>query len=211
MLPRKKYYENTANTLIKQFNKRNIEAHYFEDINSAKEKILDIIEDGSTVSWGGSMTLEEINLIDDLKQGDYNLLDRSTVKSRKEVKEIYDKAMSCDYFLMSSNAITLDGKLVNIDGTGNRIAALIYGPKNVIIVAGMNKVVLDEDTAFKRVRNEAAPINAVRLNRNTPCSHTGKCADCLSDDCICCQMLVTRKSLIPNRIKVILIGEELGY
>lgn len=211
MLPKEKYYENTANQLIKQFANRGIESYYYNSVSSAKEKILDIIESGSTVSWGGSMTLKDIDLLNDLKQGDYNIIDRSTAKNSEEKDELCIKAMSCDYYLMSSNAITLDGKLVNIDAIGNRIAALIYGPKNVIIVAGMNKVVLDEDTAFKRIRNKVAPINTVRLNRNTPCSHTGKCSDCLSDDCICCQLLTTRKSIIPNRIKVILIGEELGY
>lgn len=112
---------------------------------------------------------------------------------------------------MSSNAITLGGKLVNIDGNGNRIAALIYGPKNVIVVAGMNKVTTDEESAMKRIRNYASPVNALRLSQNTPCAATGECHDCLSDACICCQVLVTRKSRTKNRIKVILVGEELSY
>ncbi|QUH31254.1 lactate utilization protein [Vallitalea guaymasensis] len=211
MTPRKKYYENTSKNLIKQFQKRRIEAYYCENKELAKDKILELLKDGSTVSWGGSMTLQEIDLFDSLKNGNYNLLDRSTAKNNEEAAEIYHQALSADYYLMSSNAITLDGKLVNIDGNGNRLAALIYGPDNVIVVAGMNKVVLDEESALKRVRNEASPINTVRLNKNTPCSITGKCSDCLSDDCICCQTVITRMSRVPNRIKVILIGEELGY
>jgi L-lactate utilization protein LutB len=211
MTPRKEYYENTSKTLIKQFEKRRIEAYYCDDKEQAKRKILELIADGSTVSWGGAMTLREIDLFDSLKNGNYNLLDRSTASTSEEVAEIYHKALSSDYYLMSSNAITLDGKLVNIDGNGNRVDALIYGPRNVIVVAGMNKVVLDEDAALKRVRNEASPINTVRLNMKTPCSITGKCADCLSDDCICCQTVITRMSRVPNRIKVILVGEELGY
>ncbi|MCT4688108.1 lactate utilization protein [Vallitalea sp.] len=211
MTPRKKYYENTSKNLIKQFQKRRIEAYYCENKELAKDKILELIKDGSSVSWGGSMTLHEINLFDSLKNGNYNLLDRSTANNNEEVSEIYHLALSADYYLMSSNAITLDGKLVNIDGNGNRLAALIYGPSNVIVVAGMNKVVLDEESALNRVRNEASPINTVRLNKNTPCSITGKCSDCLSDDCICCQTVITRMSRVPNRIKVILVGEELGY
>ena len=116
-----------------------------------------------------------------------------------------------DYFLMSTNAITMDGELVNIDGRSNRVSCLCWGPQNVIIIAGMNKVALDVESALKRVRNFAAPPNAVRLNKNTPCAQTGKCADCYSPDCICSQIVITRRSSTPNRIKVILVGEELGY
>ena len=112
---------------------------------------------------------------------------------------------------MSSNAITLDGQLVNIDGIGNRLACLIAGPKNVIVIAGMNKIVADVETGIERVRNMAAPPNAVRLGSRTPCAGLGHCADCLVDDCLCCQIVITRKSRIPDRIKVILVGEELGY
>lgn len=211
MTPRKKYYENTSKTLIKQFSKRRIEAYYCETKELAKNKALSLMKEGSIISWGGSMTLHEIDLFSSLKAGDYTLLDRSLAKDASQVDKIYHEALNADYYLTSSNAITLDGKLVNIDGNGNRIAALIYGPREVIVIAGMNKVVLDEDAALKRIRNEASPINTVRLDKNTPCSHTGKCADCLSDDCICCQTLITRMSRVPNRIKVILVGEELGY
>lgn len=211
MTPRKKYYENTSKTLIKAFEKRRIEAHYCETTAEAKKKILSMIQEGTTVSWGGSMTLHEIELFEALEAGDYTLLDRSQAMSPEEADLIYHKALSADYYLTSSNAITLDGKLVNIDGNGNRLAALIYGPRQVIVVAGMNKVVVDEDAALKRVRHEASPINTVRLNKNTPCAHTGTCADCLSDDCICCQTVITRMSRVPGRIKVILIGESLGY
>ena len=112
---------------------------------------------------------------------------------------------------MSTNAITLEGELINIDGRGNRLAFLCFGPQNVLILAGMNKVVTDIDSGFKRVRNIASPPNTVRLNKKTPCAITGKCENCYSPDCICSQFVVTRRSSTPNRIKVILIGEELGY
>ena len=124
---------------------------------------------------------------------------------------IYRKAFSTDYYLMSSNAITLDGQLVNIDGTGNRVAALTFGPAHVILVVGMNKVTKTVDEALDRVHNVAAPPNAVRLGSDTPCGKTGVCADCLSPECLCAQVLVTRYSRIPGRIHVILVGESLGY
>ena len=119
--------------------------------------------------------------------------------------------MGCDVFLMSSNAITEDGQLFNIDGTGNRVAALCYGPRNVIVVAGMNKVAPDLDSAVKRARNEAAPPNCIRLGLDTPCTKLGKCADCSSPDCICCQFLITRRSRVKGRIHVILVGQDLGF
>ena len=175
------------------------------------------VESSGLDSWecqcflGGSMTLKQIGLLDKLREKDLKLLDRDTAKTDDEKRKIQHEAFNCDYYLMSSNAITEDGKLVNIDGNGNRIAALIYGPANVIVIAGMNKVTADEDSAIKRIRTYAAPMNAIRLNKNTPCTRTGSCQDCLSDDCICSQILVTRKSNYKKRIKVILVGEELGF
>ncbi len=207
----KKYYQVNAEQVIKNFQKRNIEGYYCSTANEAAEKALDLIEDGSTVSWGGSMTLQQIGLLERLKETNLELLDRDNASNAEEKAEIQYKAFGCDYYLMSSNAITQDGKLVNIDGNGNRIAALIYGPRNVIIIAGMNKVTKDEDSAMKRVRNYSAPTNAIRLEQETPCTKTGKCHECLVEDCICCQVLVTRKSGHDKRIKVILVGEELGF
>lgn len=211
MNPKKKYYQKKAENIIKNFEKRNIEGYYFASAAEAVEKILEIIEEDSSVSWGGSMTLEEIGIFEKLENRNLKLFDRAKAKNLKEKEDIYHRALNVDYYLMSSNAITQSGKLVNIDGRGNRLAALIYGPKNVIIAAGMNKVVIDEETALKRVKNQAAPANVTRLNKNTPCSKTAHCHECQVDDTICCQTVVTRRSGSKNRIKVILIGEELGY
>lgn len=158
------------------------------------------------------MTLAESGMADALKQrSDITLLDRSTAGSPEEVKEIYHKSLNADYYFMSSNAITTDGELVNIDGTGNRVAALIYGPEHVVILAGMNKVSPSLEEAVSRVKNVASPMNANRLNRKTPCATTGLCSDCLSPDCICSHTVITRKSAPEKRIKIILIGESLGY
>ena len=172
---------------------------------------LALLEPNTSISWGGSMTLEQIGLPKLLAEKNcFKLLDRSKV-SPEDLADFYLQALSVDTYFMSSNAITEDGKLINIDGRGNRVAALIYGPKQIIIIAGMNKIAKDEASALDRIRNTAAPINAIRLNKNTPCAHTGQCHDCLSPDCICMQTVITRNSAEKNRIKVILVGENLGY
>jgi len=211
MKAKKKYYQKKAEDIIKNFEKRNIEAYYCADSSQAVEKINELIEENSTVSWGGSMTLKEIGLFEELENRKLKLLDRAKAENRSEVEKIYHQALSADYYLMSSNAVTQSGKLVNIDGTGNRLAALIYGPKNVVVAVGMNKVVIDEDTAVKRVKNQAAPANAIRLDKNTPCAESAKCHSCLIEETICSQTVITRRSGQKGRIKVILIGEELGY
>ncbi|PUU94932.1 MULTISPECIES: lactate utilization protein [Halanaerobium] len=211
MSAKKEYYRIKAENLIRNFEKRNIEGFYVKDSKAARAKVLELIKERSSVSWGGSTTLAEIGVFDKLKAGDYKLLDRSTASNSAEKDKIYHQALSADYYLMSSNAITQAGELVNVDGNGNRLAALIYGPKNVIIVAGMNKVTVDQESAIKRVRNQAAPANSVRLNQKTPCAKTGYCSSCQIDDTICCQTVITRRSRQDGRIKVILVGEELGF
>lgn len=211
MLPKKQYYENVADSIIEKFNLRGIEGYYCENAEEALTMAKRFLTPGCSISWGGSETLNEIGLLEELEASDYILYDRSAAKTPEEKSAMYSKIVTADYFFMSSNAITLDGQLVNIDGMGNRVACLITGPKNVIIIAGMNKIVTDVETGMERVRNMAAPPNTVRLNCDTPCAELGRCANCLSEDCICCEIVITRKSKIPGRIKVILVGEELGY
>jgi len=211
MNPKQIFYQNQAQTIIQHLEKRNMKGYYFETSEEAKDFIQNFIPDHSTVSWGGSTTLQEIGMVDAFQNRDLNLLDRSVCKSREELEQLYRRAFSADYYLMSTNAITLDGKLINIDGLGNRVASLIFGPKQVLIVAGMNKVACDESSAIKRVQNFASPPNTNRLNLKTPCSKTGVCMDCQSKDCICCEIVITRRSKSPERIHVLLIGEELGY
>ncbi|MEE1015151.1 MAG: lactate utilization protein [Lachnospiraceae bacterium] len=211
MSPKETANQNLANTIIKNMAKKNLEGYYCATSAEAVEKALSLMPEGSSVTWGGSMTLTECGLMDALKTANYEIIDRDTAKTPEEARAMYGKQVMADYFLMSTNAITMDGELVNIDGRSNRVSCLCWGPQNVIIIAGMNKVALDVESALKRVRNFAAPPNAVRLNKNTPCAQTGKCADCYSPDCICSQIVITRRSSTPNRIKVILVGEELGY
>ena len=211
MSPKEIAKQNLANTLIKNMAKKNMEGYYCATSAEAVEKALSLMPEGSSVTWGGSMSVIECGLMEAIHQKNYELIDRDVAKTPQEVREMYARQVMADYYLMSTNAITMNGELVNIDGRANRVSCLCWGPQNVIIIAGMNKVTTDVEDAIKRVRNIAAPANTVRLNRNTPCTQTGKCGDCYSPDCICSQVLVTRRSSTPNRIKVILVGEELGY
>lgn len=211
MHPKRQFYENTADSLIEKFNHRGIEGYYCDDKDEALLMARRFLTPGCSISWGGSMTLEEIGLIDDLKNSDYIIYDRADARTPEEKKAMYSRIVTSDFYFMSSNAITLKGELVNIDGAANRVSCLCHGPDNVIIIAGMNKIVPDVESGIKRVRNMAAPPNAVRLGKDIPCASLGFCTDCLKPECFCSQIVITRRSSIPNRIKVILVGEELGY
>ena len=207
MNPKQLSFQNTAQTIIKNLNKRNMQGYYCATKEETLQKALQLMPAKSSIGWGGSMTLDEIGLLDAIKQGDYNAIDRT----QGDPKEQASKIFLADYFLMSTNAITLGGELINIDGRANRICYLCYGPEHVLIIAGMNKVVPDIESGIKRVRNMATPPNTTRLHKDTPCAKVGRCMDCLAPDCICNQVLVTRRSGQADRISVILVGEELGY
>ncbi|MDR1067122.1 MAG: lactate utilization protein [Clostridiales bacterium] len=191
--------------------KRNIEGFYCQDKNEAREKALELMPAKSRVGYGGSMTLNQIGLLDAVRNGDYDLIDRDASRSPEEKRQMELDALTADFFLMSGNAIAMDGTLVNIDGKGNRLAALVYGPRNVIVIAGVNKIAFNEEQAILRARRVAAPINALRLKTLTPCVSTGICHNCLEDQCICRNMVITRMSSGHNRIKAIIVGEDLGF
>lgn len=200
-----------ADTIIKNLARRNMEGFYFETADACTQSILQSIPEGSVISWGGSESIKESGLLEGVHNGAYELIDRSAAKDPEESRALYARTVLADYYLMSSNAITLDGELINIDGNGNRVACLIQGPRHVILVVGMNKVVTDVESGIARVRNMASPANAIRLSRNLPCAATGTCHDCLSPECFCNQIVVTRRSGHTGRIKVYLVGEPLGY
>ena len=197
--------------IIKGLESRNMEGYYAENAEEALAKALDWIPEGSSVAWGGSMSIGEIGLKQAICEGNYQAYNRDAAKSPEEKRKIELITYDCDFFLASSNAITEDGVLVNVDGMANRVSAIANGPRNVIMIVGMNKVVKDVDNALSRARNEAAPINAQRFQLDTPCAKTGACFDCKSPDTICCQILITRYSKVPKRIKVILVNDELGF
>ena len=185
-------------------------AYYCSTAEEAVEKALELIPREDTVSWGGAMTVDELGLKQRLAQEGYTLLDRDTAKTPEEKQAIMRQALTCGTFLMSSNAISKDGQLVNIDGMGNRVAAMCFGPRQVVVIAGMNKVLGTLDDAVARARNVAAPANAQRFGLKTPCGLTGQCGDCTSPDCICSKLVITRFCMPAGRIKVILVGEDLG-
>lgn len=203
----KKRNERLAQTVIKGLQSRNMTGYYAEDKEAALKQALKLIEENSTISMGGCMSAHEIGLVQALQEGNYQYLDRSKMEPREGLLAAYDS----DVFLSSTNAMTSDGILVNIDGNSNRVSCIAQGPKKVIFIVGMNKVCDDLDSAMKRARNVAAPINAQRFEVKTPCKETGKCFDCKSPDTICCQFLITRYSRHTGRIHVILVNDNLGF
>ncbi len=203
----KKRNERLAQTVIKGLQSRNMTGYYAEDKEAALKQALKLIEENSTISMGGCMSAHEIGLVQALQEGNYQYLDRSKMELREGLLAAYDS----DVFLSSANAMTSDGILVNIDGNSNRVSCIAQGPKKVIFIVGMNKVCDDLDSAMKRARNVAAPINAQRFEVKTPCKETGKCFDCKSPDTICCQFLITRSSRHTGRIHVILVNDNLGF
>ena len=212
MTPTQQYYETLADTIIKNLKKRRMEGFYCATSEEAVETVISLLSDGGTASFGGSMTLEETGILDAVRgMPNIRLIDRTKASSPEEIKQMYHEALSADYYLMSTNAITIEGELVNVDGHGNRVAALIYGPEQVIVVAGMNKVAANVEDAILRVHTVASPINCQRLDRHTPCAATGVCGNCFGPESICSQTVVTRRSGVEDRIKVVLVGEDLGY
>ena len=157
------------------------------------------------------MSIAEIGLKQAICEGNYKELNRDDALSREEKRKIELASYDADFYLSSANAISEDGVMVNVDGFANRVSAIAAGPRNVIMIVGMNKVVKDVENAVSRARNEAAPINAQRFDVDTPCSKKGACFDCKSPDCICCQIMITRFSKLPKRIKVILVNDDLGF
>ena len=197
-----------AQKVIDGLKSRNMTGYYAENAEEACKKALEIIGEGSTVTMGGCMSAHEIGLVEALKKGNYNFIDRDEEPDKRAAML---KAYDADVFIASANAMTEDGVIVNIDGNSNRVSAIAQGPKKVVFIVGMNKICDDVDGAMKRARNVAAPINAQRFGLNTPCAKTGSCMNCKSPDTICCQFLITRFSRHEGRIHVILVNDNLGF
>ena len=208
---RKMQYDKAGAKVAEALNKRHFEACYCPDRAAALEKILELIPQDHVVSWGGAATVDELGVKEALRQRGQAVIDRDTAKDAQERQQMLKQALTCDTFLMGSNAISADGQLVNIDGTGNRVAALCFGPTQVVVVAGMNKVAGDLDGAMRRAREVAAPMNAQRFPLKTPCVANGLCGDCKGPDSICAQIVTTRLCKPAGRIKVVLVGEDLGF
>ena len=200
--------ELLAQKVIKGLESRNMSGYYAASKEEALKLALTMIPEGSSVTMGAAMSAHEIGLVDALKAGNYNFIDRDAYEDKRAAMLA---AYDADVFLSSANAMTDDGILVNIDGNSNRVSAICQGPKKVLFIVGMNKVCGDLDGAMKRARNVAAPTNAQRFGLSTPCAKTGKCMDCKSPDTICCQFLITRFSRHAGRIHVILVNDNLGF
>ena len=199
-------------TVIKNLRKRQIDGYYCETVREANEKLLSFIHDGETVSWGGSVTLDEIDVKEKISMLGAKVIDVWAYEKPEESMEAKRKALSSDVFITSTNAVTIDGQLVNIDGTGNRVAAMAFGPEKVIIVAGVNKIASNVGDALERIKSKACTANAIRLGKQTPCAKTGECANCLiPGETLCCSTVITRFSNRKGRMHVILVNEELGY
>jgi hypothetical protein len=204
---REKQVERTINAL----KKNNFEAVYVADSKAAFEEVMKRIPDGATVGVGGSVTLAQIGLLDGLKNRKIHLIwPQQQAKSDEERFDLFRKGLISDVFVASSNAITEDGKLFNVDATGNRVGAMIIGPRKTIIVSGVNKIVKDLEAAEKRIREWVAPQNAKRLGKKTPCVETGVCADCSSPDRICNIYVTLAKKPVRTEVVVVLVGENLG-
>lgn len=202
--------------------RNNMKPYYCESRAEALELLKTLLPKGASVSHGGSVTIAEIGARELLSSGGYNYLDRSKCTTPEETAQLYRDCFSADVFLTSSNAVTENGELYNVDGNANRVSCIAFGPKSVIAVVGVNKIVKDLDAAIYRVKTIAAPKNTVRLGLDTYCAKTGKCvslnSECpaMSDGChsparICCSYLVSGQQRVKDRIKVIIVNEELGY
>lgn len=196
--PKELYYEKRAQVLIKNLKSRNFDACYCKTAEDALEMALSMIPEGSSVGWGGAASAQQIGLLEAVEKGNYKAMGR-------------DDSVRPDVFIAGANALSMDGQMVNIDGRSNRVSSIIYGPKTVIIIAGMNKVVDTLEDAMRRAKTVAAPMNEQRFLKNTPCAVTGVCADCKSPDCICCNTVITRFSRDKDRIRFVLVGTELGF
>jgi L-lactate utilization protein LutB len=211
MTPQELRNERLAKTVIKNLQRRHIEGFYCPTAEEAVKKVSELIEDGSSVTWGGTMTVRNLGIPQALKnRGTLEVLDRDLVETPEEKQAMYLKAFSADVYLSSANAISEDGVIVNIDGNGNRVAAITWGPKKVIFVIGLNKVAQTVEAALARARSTASPINAARFDIKTPCQIDGVCHNCNSADSICNYVHFLRNSP-RGRHTVVFVGEDLGY
>lgn len=197
---------------IANLERNNMHGYFVPNAAAALETVKGLLKEGDTVAVGSSMTLFEVGVIDLLRQGNYHFIDRHRPGLTKEqLREDSLKTFSADVFFTSSNAITEEGELYNVDGKGTRVAPMLYGPEKVIVVAGVNKIVRDLPEAIERNKEWAAPTNARRLNRKTPCVEMGVCIDCKSPERICNEYTLIRRQIDGERIHVILVDEALGY
>lgn len=204
--------EQKINRTIEALNKNNMNGYFVKDNEELLEKLKELIKDGDKVAFGGSMSIIEAGVLDFLRKGNYELLDRyKEGLTKEEIVDIYKGAFTSDCYIASSNAVTENGELYNVDGNGNRVSAMLYGPEKVILICGINKIVKNVDEAIKRNREFSAPMNARRLNKKTPCAKVGYCMDCKSEDRLCNEYTLIRRQNNKERMHVIFLNDDLGY
>lgn len=205
------YYDKRGQILVKNLESHHFEAYYCSTKEEALAKALELIPEGSTVGWGGCYSAHQIGLPQALNEGNYTTYDRDRCPDPVQKQILMRKCFDADFFLTSANALSLDGQMVNIDGNGNRVGMILCGPRNILVIAGMNKVCDTLESAVIRARTVAAPMNAQRFGLPNPCSVTGSCGNCKNETSICNQILITRNSRPAGRIKMIIVGQELGF
>lgn len=207
----KLFYEKRGQILVNNLKAHHFDACYCATKEEALAKALDLIPEGSKVGWGGALSAQQIGLLDAVRNGAYTVLDRDQAATAEERNAIMRACFDADFFIVGANALSLDGQMVTIDGNGNRAGLIVYGPRHILVIAGMNKVQDTLESAVNRARTIAAPQNAQRFGLPNPCSVTGACGNCHNETCICNQMVITRNSKPAGRIKLIIVGEELGF
>ena len=207
----REFYNKRGEVLVKNLQKRHFDAYYCATREAALKQVLSLMPEGSTVGWGGAISAAQVGVQEAVHAGNYTVIDRDSFSDSAEKLRCMRDCFNADFFITGANALSLDGQMVNIDGNGNRVGMIVYGPKHIIVVAGMNKVCATVEDAVKRARTVAAPMNQQRFGLPNPCTCTGVCADCLSESSICNQILITRHCKPAGRIKFVLVGEELGF
>jgi len=197
--------------MVKNFNSRNIDVFYFNYISDLKKHILNKINNGSSIGIGNSKTLKSMNLSTELSQRGYKVLDKTFADTKEKVKDLKKQSLLADWYITGSNAVSVDGHIVNIDHSGNRVAAMIYGPENVVVIVGINKIEDTLDAAIKRAKNVAAPLNAKRAGYNPPCVELNKCTDCNSKERVCNYLVIIEGQAIRGRLQICIIEEEMGF
>ena len=209
--------------VMKNLERNRMKPYFCENREEAQALVKTLIKKGETISCGGSKTLDETGIYQMINSPDYNFLDRSAPgMTRPEVEEVYRQTFRADTFFMSTNALTENGELYNVDGNSNRVACIVYGPRQVIMVVGKNKIVPNINAAVERVKKSAAPPNTVRLSCDTPCAKLGECVSlsnenaficdgCHGESRICCNYVISAQQRHKDRIKVIIVNENLGY
>ena len=205
------YFDKRGPVLVKNLQKNHFEAYYCATKEDALKQVLSLMPEGSTVGWGGAVSAAQVGVQAAVHAGNYTVIDRDQFSDPAEKLRCMRECFNADFFITGANALSMDGQMVNIDGIGNRVASIVYGPDTVLVIAGMNKVADTLEDAQRRARTVAAPINKQRFDEPAPCAVTGTCGDCLSEGCICNQLLVTRNCRPAGRIKFILVGEDLGF